>query len=198
MVIGITGCPGSGKTLLSCVIGEQGWVLINADDIGREVVENNPSILEELAEAFGDDIIDMDGNLDRHLVAQRAFSDSGKNKVLNNIIHPALIDRLKSRINELKAEKINAVVDCALIFEWEIENLFDMVVCVQAFESVRKKRIIKRNGRSSDEVYGIFSAQLPESIKVQRADIVITNNGSVDRLKAYGLMLSELPRYLIQ
>lgn len=197
MVIGVTGCPGSGKSILASVIAEQGWILVDADDLGREVVENDSSILSELVQAFGQDIIDSDSNLNRHLVARRAFADSEKNQVLNDIVHPALIDRLKSRINELQAEKAHVVVDCALIFEWEIESLFDVVVCVQAHEHIRRERIIKRDGRSSDEVDGIFSAQLPESEKVHRADIVLANNGSIDRIKAYGLMLSELSRYSV-
>lgn len=197
MVIGVTGCPGSGKSILASVIAEQGWILVDADDLGREVVENDSSILSELVQAFGQDIIDSDSNLNRHLVARRAFADSEKNQVLNDIVHPALIDRLKSRINELQAEKAHVVVDCALIFEWEIESLFDVVVCVQAHEHIRRERIIKRDGRSSDEVDGIFSAQLSESEKVHRADIVLANNGSIDRIKAYGLMLSELSRYSV-
>ena len=197
MVIGVTGCPGSGKSILASVIAEQGWILINADDIGREVVENDPLVLDELANAFGQDIINADGNLNRHLVARRAFADSEKNQVLNDIVHPALIDRLKSRIEKLQEEKAHAVVDCALIFEWGIESLFDVVVCVQAYEHIRKERIIKRDSRSSDEVEGIFSAQLSEGEKVERADIVLANNRSIDRIKAYGLMLSELPRYFV-
>ena len=197
MVIGVTGCPGSGKSIFACVIAEQGWILINADDIGREVVENDPFILGELANAFGRDIIDADGNLNRHLVARRAFADSENNRILNEIVHPPLIRRLKSRISELRAEKVDVVVDCALIFEWEIESLFDVVVCVKAHEHVRKERMMKRDGRSPDEVESIFSAQLPESEKVERADIVLVNNGSINRIKAYGLMLSELPRFFV-
>jgi len=196
MVIGVTGCPGSGKSVLAGVIEEHGWILVDADKIGREVVENDPSILGKLANAFGQDIIDDNGNLNRHLVALRAFADPRKNQVLNDIVHPALINRLKSRIDELKEEKVHVVVDCALIFEWGIESLFDVVVCAQAHEHIRKERMMKRDNRSSDEVDGMFSAQLPESEKVNRADIVLTNNGSIDRIKAYGLMLSELPQYL--
>ncbi len=75
MIIGITGCPGSGKSILAAVIAEQGWVLIDADNLGREVIENDSSILNELSEAFGKDIMDSDGKLNRHLVAKRAFSN---------------------------------------------------------------------------------------------------------------------------
>lgn len=195
MVIGITGCPGSGKTVLANVIAGQGWILVDADDIGREVVENEPKILEKLAEAFGQDIIDSEGRLNRHLVARRAFAKLEKTRILNDIVHPVLIDRVKSKINELKYEKKNVAVNCALIFEWGIESLFDIVICVQAQEHIRKERLIQRDGRSSEEIDGMFSAQLPEREKVSKADIVITNNSSIDKIKAYGLMLSELPRY---
>ena len=195
MIIGITGCPGSGKSILAAVIAEQGWVLIDADTIGREVVEHDSSILNELTKAFGKDILDSDGKLNRHLVAKRAFSNSENNQTLNEIVHPSLINRLKSRIAELRAEKNDVVVDCALIFEWGIERLFDVVVCVQAHEQIRKERIAKRNGRSSEDIEGIFSAQLPESEKVKKSDIVYANNSSIDKIRAYGLMLSELPRY---
>ncbi|HUT63858.1 MAG TPA: dephospho-CoA kinase, partial [Anaerolineae bacterium] len=62
-------------------------------------------------------------------------------------------------------------------------------------EHIRKERIAKRNGRSSEDISGIFSAQLPESEKVKKADIVFANNTSIDKIRAYGLMISELPRY---
>ena len=195
MIIGITGCPGSGKSILAGVMAEQEWVLVDADEIGHEVVEDDPVVLGKLTEAFGRDIIDADGKLERHVVAKRAFADKGKTRQLNDIVHPVLIDRIISRINELRSKKNDAVVDCALIFEWGIEDLFDIVVTVQSHEHLRKERLLKRDGRSSDEIEGMFSAQLPESEKVSRADIVFANNSSPDRIEAYGLMLSELPRY---
>ena len=195
MVIGVTGCTGSGKSVLAEVIAGQGWLLVDADDIGHKVVEDDPEVLNELADAFGRDILDADGKINRKFVARRAFVDPEKTQILNGIVHPALIDRLKFTINSLRSEEKNAVIDCALIFEWKIEDFFDMVVCVQAHKNLRKERIIKSDNRSPEEVEGIFSAQLPQDEKVKRADIVIANNSSIEKIKAYGLMLSELPRY---
>ena len=195
MIIGITGCPGSGKSILAGVMAEQEWVLIDVDEIGHVVVEDDPVVLNKLAEAFGRDIIDKNNKLKRHVVAERAFADKEKTRQLNEIVHPVLIDRLKSHINELRAEKTDAVVDCALLYEWGIDDLFDIVVTVQSHEQLRKERLLERDGRSPGEIEGIFSAQLPESEKVSRADIVFANNSSPDRIEAYGLMLSELPRY---
>ena len=112
MIIGITGCPGSGKSFLANIMTSQSWIMVDADGLGHDVVENNPDVLKELCEAFGEDIIDFDGKLKRHLVARRAFSDTEKNKKLNDIVHPVLIGRLKSRIHELRTEGKNTVVDC--------------------------------------------------------------------------------------
>ncbi|MFC1650608.1 dephospho-CoA kinase [Candidatus Latescibacterota bacterium] len=193
MVIGITGCPGSGKSALAAVLAEQGWTLIDADEIGREVVENDAAVLDNLVNAFGSDILDSGGKLNRHLVARRAFSTPENNKTLNDIVHPSLIDRLKSRVDELRAGKANVVVDCALIFEWGIDDVFDTVVCVQADEALRKERIMKRDGRTSRDVENLFSAQLPESEKVRRSDIVFANNFSPEKIREFGLKLSGLP-----
>lgn len=195
MVVGVTGCPGSGKSVLAGAIVAHGWLLVDADDIGREVVEGDIAVLDKLREAFGSDILDDEGRLKRRLVAQRAFPDLENIRKLNSIVHPKLVDRLKSRIEELRTEHDRIVVDCALIFEWRIENLFDVLICVQAHEQTRKERIMKRDDRSSEEVEGIFSAQLPEREKVSKADIVIGNNSSIEKIMSYGLMLSELPRY---
>ena len=195
MILGITGCPGSGKSMLTDVLVQREWILIDADELGREVVEFNPDVLDELKKSFGSDIINTEGRLDRRLLAARAFAKPEKTKLLNNIVHPRLIRRLKERIENERERNTNSVVDCALIFEWGIEKLFDMVVCVSADESLRKKRLMTRDTRSLPEIEDLFAAQLPECEKMRKADIVIKNNNSVEKLKMFGMLLADLPRY---
>jgi len=195
MIIGITGCPGSGKTVLAHSIAELDWVLVDADEIGREVVEDDHRVLEQLADVFGNDILRGNGTLDRRCLARKAFGVHSMTEELNRIVHPSLIERIRSRILELRDQGSDAVVDCSLIFEWGIESLFDVVVAVQARESIRKERLQYRDDRNPEEIEGMFAAQFAESEKVQRADIVFSNNGDIDRIKAFGQMLSELPRY---
>ncbi|MFC1692129.1 dephospho-CoA kinase [Candidatus Latescibacterota bacterium] len=194
MILGITGCPGSGKSLLASEIEKHGWVLIDADEIGREVVESSSDILKNLADAFGSDIVDSDGKLDRRLLAKRVFGNIENTNKLNKIVHPPLIKRLKSSIKEVISENRNGVIDCALIFEWDIEDIFDFVICAAADERLRKKRLMERDGRSSEEVENLFSAQLLESEKMRKADIVLKNNDSIERMKIFSKMLAELPR----
>ena len=194
MVLGITGCPGSGKSVLAGILAEKGWILVDADEIGREVVEHNPDVLVELANVFGSDIINKDGRLDRRLLARRTFSQPEKTQILNNIVHPQLIECIKKRISYVRTGNDNGIVDCALIFEWGIEKFLDIVVCVSADEHFRKKNLKERDGRSSAEIEGLFSAQLPECEKIRKADIVITNNDSIEKMILYSEMLAELPR----
>ncbi len=195
MILGITGCPGSGKSMLTDILVQREWILIDADELGREVVEFNPDVLDELKKSFGSDIINTEGRLDRRLLAVRAFAKPEKTKLLNNIVHPRLIRLLKERIENERERNTNSVVDCALIFEWGIEKLFDMVVCVSADESLRKKRLMDRDTRSLSEIEDLFAAQLPECEKMRKADIVIRNNNSVEKLKMFGMFLTGLPRY---
>ncbi|MFA6470629.1 MAG: dephospho-CoA kinase [Candidatus Latescibacterota bacterium] len=195
MILGITGCPGSGKSVVSKVVASKGWKLIDADLIGREVVEQDEAILKELTHTFGADIIGQDGKLDRRLLARRAFVDVENTRKLNYVVHPVLLEKIKKIIRAERIAGAHAVVDCALIYEWGIEGLFDRVVCIRAREDIRKMRLINRDGRSDEEVERIFAAQFPEELKVQKADIVFTNNETVENMIIYGLMLAELPEF---
>jgi dephospho-CoA kinase len=196
MIIGITGCPGSGKSVLAKVIASRGWMLIDADLVGREVVEKDEDMLRVLALIFGRDILGEDGKLDRRLLARKAFASQENTLKLNEVVHPVLIKRITGKIREARNSGKHAVVDCALIYEWGLERLFDLVVCVRADESMRKKRLIERDCRSEEDVEKMFSAQLPETVKVQKADIVISNNARPENMEIFGLMLSDLPGYL--
>ncbi len=195
MIIGITGCPGSGKTVLARAIADHGWELVDVDDLGRAVVENDPAVLAELAAVFGGDIIRPDGALDRRLVAAQAFASREATDRLNLIVHPRLVARLEERIRELRRDEADAVVDCALIFEWDIGDRFDLVVTVAAAAEFRHRRLIERDGRSAVDAGNLAAAQLPQDEKVRRADIVVNNNGATDRLRRIGALLAETPRF---
>ncbi len=193
MILGLTGCPGSGKSLVAAVLADKGWILIDADRIGREVVTDDPSVLGELVEAFGGDVLDAEGRLDRRLVARRAFASPMGTERLNRAVQPALINRLAETVWMNRSRGMNGVVDCALIFEWGIEAFFDMVICITAQAGERKRRLKTRDGRSDEEIDRLFSAQFPESEKARRADIVFANDGPRERLAAFGCVIAGFP-----
>jgi len=192
MIIGITGCPGSGKTLLSRALGGRGWNLLDADDMGREVVDTDIRIRRQLADAFGQDILDTDGMLNRRLTAQRAFRSPESLLVLNGIVHPPLVEMLSRRAHEYQVKHMDSVVDCALIFEWEIAKIFDLIVCVAAQDKTRMRRIIERDGRTESEVIDMFDRQLTQDEKISRSDIIFRNDQGKDRIKNYAKMFDGL------
>lgn len=193
MIVGITGCPGAGKTVLSKAVATHGWVLVDADDMGRDVVDTDQDVRDRLADAFGADVIGSDGKLVRPLVAKRAFADAAGTETLNSIVHPALVSRLKSRIETIRTQNKHGVIDCSLIFEWGIEDDLDLVICVHADPETRKKRIMDRDGRSSEEIDGMFRAQLPEDEKIRRAHIAFANDRVPESLSAFGAVVAGLP-----
>ena len=192
MILGITGCPGSGKTMLSRALAECGWKLLDADDMGREVVDTDIHIRHRLAEAFGEDILDSDGALNRRLTAQRAFRSPESLLVLNDIVHPPLIEMLSDRVRVHRAKHFNTVVDSALIFEWEIAEIFDLIVCVAAYDTTRMRRIIERDGRTENEVMDMFNRQLPQEEKISRSDIIFRNDKDEGRIITYAKMFDGL------
>jgi dephospho-CoA kinase len=192
MILGITGCPGSGKSLLAGVIAGQGWVLVDVDRMAHEFIEHNIKVKNKLIASFGKDIIGNDGLIKRRVLAQRAFQHEDKTMALNHIVHPPLIRNLTTYLKQLKLEKKNVVVDCALIFEWNISSIFDIIVCVVTNEKIRMKRLQKRDGRTAKEIKNINRAQLSERDKSLRADIVLMNMTSKEKIQLYGCMLSRL------
>ena len=193
MLLGITGCPGSGKSVLAKSIADSGWELIDVDSLARDVVDNEKGIRERLAEVFGEDILLSDGSLDRRLLAKRAFAKPETTERLNSIVHPPLINKLISSIAAHDKDGKNCVVDCALIFEWGIETLFGIIICVYADKNVRKQRLMERDGRSEKDIEDLFSAQIPEIDKIKRSNVAVANNNSVLVLKTMGELIAELP-----
>lgn len=192
MILGITGCPGSGKSLLAEVIAGQGWVLVDVDRMAHEIIEQNIRVKNKLIASFGKDIIGSDGHIKRRVLAHRAFQHQDKTMDLNHIVHPPLIRNLTTYLKQLKLEKKNVVVDCALIFEWNISSIFDIIVSVVSDEKIRMKRLQKRDGRTAKEIKSINRAQLSERDKSLRADIILMNMASKEKIQLYGCMLSGL------
>ena len=181
-VIGITGSLGSGKSVFIEAVQERDIVLIDADRLGHEVVDSSPDIRKKLASAFGQDVLDSKGKLKRRLVRERAFADKDMLQKLNEAVHPPLIRLLRERVSQqkLNPDKKTVIVDCALIFEWGVEDLFDSIITVWADREVRLNRFILRDNMNPVVFEGIENAQLPQEEKIRRADIAVENNNDTE------------------
>ena len=182
MIVGVTGGMGAGKSTVCDVFLEQGALVIEADVVGHVVVRD-PVVVGQLAEAFGPDIVDENGELIRREVARRAFVSEAGLERLNAIVWPPLIEQIKTRAEAALKEESHrpVVIDAALLVEWgNPKGLCDVLVVVTAPLPVRRERTMERLGISAEEADARMASQKSVEEKVKVADYVIENGASLE------------------
>ena len=187
MVIGITGRIGSGKSEVARIFQKNGFTLIDVDQMGYNLLENE-KIKRKIKEMFGNSPF-KDVKIDKKGLGEIVFKDKDILYLFNLIVHPPLIRELVTIVEEQR-NIARLVVDCALIFEWGIEKLFDYVVLVKCNEEKIIERMVKV-GRTEEETKTILSVQLPDKEKLKKADFVIDNNGRLSELKKKTMQILE-------
>jgi len=186
LLIGVTGGIASGKTEVAKVFQKLGAKILSGDEIGKDVVNKNPQLLNKLVRTFGDEILDSKKRLRRKKLAEIAFSSASLTKKLNRIVHPYLLKDLEEKIQSLKKKgrRKPVVIDAALIVEWGLQRELDFAVFVDCSRQKRVKRLIEQKGYSRKEAEQRIKAQYPESKKRKHADFIIKNEGSLRELRA--------------
>lgn len=182
--IGLTGNIASGKSTVARYWAERGAPIIDADVLARRAVEPGSPGLRRVVEAFGPEVLTEDGAMDRAAVRRIVFRDPAARARLEAIIHPEvgrLRDEEEARLQEA-GERI-VVHDIPLLFEVGIEDRFDAVVLVDAPEHQRLERLVRDRGLDEAEARRMIEAQMPAEAKRARADYVIDNDGSLERLE---------------
>jgi dephospho-CoA kinase len=181
MRIGLTGGIGSGASLVARRLGELGAVIISADEVGHGILAL-PGVKHDLISAFGEDILDSSGDVNRMRLGKLVFSDDHARESLNRIIQPALLDRVKRLVNEAEAKGRMAVLDAALIYEWGEQEFFHRIIVVNASLETRLSRIASRDNLTRDQALARIEAQILLEKKVELADFVIENEGGLEEL----------------
>ncbi len=184
LVIGLTGGIASGKSTVAAMFRELGAPIVDADELAREVVEPGMPALAEIAERFGEDMLDADGRLDRKRMGQRVFSDASARAALNAITHPRIAEASRARLGELRAagQKV-ALYEAALLVENQIHRGLDGTIVVAAPEEVQIDRVCRRDQIDPEAARARLSAQLPLAAKIAAADWVVDNGGSVEETR---------------
>jgi len=175
VVVGLTGPIGAGKTTVADLLSAKGVPVIDADALGREVWETSDQLRAALAVAFGPAILARDGSIDPRALAREAFASEKTTARLNEIVHPFLWARIKAEIAAHRNAPL-VVVDAALIVEWRRSLPVDVVVVVDAPESIRKER--SRHKYEEKDFRARQARQLDDAAKRAAADIVLDNSGS--------------------
>ncbi len=185
-VVALTGGIGSGKSQVARLFAEWGAEVIDADDLARAVVAPGSPGLAKTVEAFGAEILNADGSLDRLKLGSLVFSDASRRKRLEEILHPLIREMWLSRLKNLQETSAASVfVYCVpLFFEAKLHYPeIGRVIHVAAPEDVRIARVTARDGCTVESVKARMTAQLSDEEKNARADFVIVNDSSLDELR---------------
>ena len=185
VVIGLTGGIASGKSTVSQMFRELSIPVIDADIIAREVVEQGKEAYKEIVEVFGEDVLQVDGELDRQRLGSIVFHNEEKRLQLNKIVHPAVRKEMNAQKDMYIKEGVQAVVlDIPLLFEGKLTALVDRIVVVAVSPSMQLERLMKRNGFTEEDAKARIDSQMPLAEKVTLANKVIYNDGTIAETKA--------------
>ena len=181
--VGLTGGIGSGKSTVSRLLASYGAVVLDADQMGRDVVEVGTPGLAAVVEAFGPDVLREDGSLDRALLGRRVFGDPEQLARLNAVVHPLVAQRHATLLAEAEGSGADVVVhDIALLVENGLAGRYDDVVVVAASPQTQLDRLVRQRGMSEDDARARIAAQAPLEAKLAVATHVISNDGTLEEL----------------
>jgi dephospho-CoA kinase len=187
---GLTGGIATGKSLVSGMFRELGVHTIDADEIAHELLEPGEKVYEEVVRRFGQGILDPDRTINRTRLAELAF-DAKHPRIyeLNSIVHPGVIERYQQWMEDIGRREPDAIamLEAALLLEAGLRRRFDRVIVVSATPQQRIERWEKRLHLDSEaarrEVTRRMMAQAPDEAKIQAADYVIDNSGSLEETR---------------
>jgi dephospho-CoA kinase len=192
--VGLTGGIGAGKSEVSQRLARYGALVIDADQIAREVVEPGTPGLAQVVGLFGTGVLAPDGTLDRQRLGEIVFRDGELRAKLNAIIHPLVGARIRELEQGADADAI-LIEDVPLIAENDLAGFYDLVVVVDVPPKLQEERLIRDRGMTPDQVAARMAAQASREQRLAIAGIVVDNSGSLAELdREVGELWAELSR----
>ena len=178
LTIGLTGGIGSGKSEASGILRKLGALVIDADIVGHETYRNGQPAWDEIVEAFGDEVIGSDGEIDRRELGKIVFDDPGSLKRLTDIVWPKIREGLKDRMAGERdgGDTEVLVVEAAVLFEAGWENLFDEIWVVTAPEKGVLERLERQRNQKPEQTRARVRAQMTNEEREKRADVMVRND----------------------
>lgn len=192
-LVALTGGIGSGKTTVAAMLARRGAVVIDADQIGRDIVRPGGPAYQPVVDRFGSGVVGPDGRLDRPALAARVFADPDELAALNKLTHPLIGQGIRARAAEHDGTDDVVVVDAALLVPDIIDvRQTDGVVVVDVPEAVAVARLVEQRGFSEADARARISSQIDRDERLRLASYVLDNSGDraaleqeVDRLWAW-------------
>ena len=194
MIIGLTGGIGSGKTAVSDTFESLGIDIVDADVSSRRVVEKGQQALDDIQAHFGDGILDSQNNLDRAKLREIIFNNSEERVWVEKLLHPKIAEHIKDQLESSNSPY--CILVSPLLLETEQKSYCSFVLVVDVPEESQIARTAKRDGVSEEQVKNIISAQIDRKKRLEQADEIIINDGSMEDLKEKVMVLHT--KYLSQ
>jgi len=186
LIIGLTGGIGSGKTTVSDMFSKIGIPIIDTDVISRDLI-NNTSVLKKIVEAFGDDVIDSNGTINRKKLSKIVFTHPTKKKQLEKILHPEIRIEVNKKIQDYSSSEKQStyiIIVIPLLLETGYLDIIDRILTVISDEDVRIKRVKQRDNRETSEIQSIIKNQVTDEQRLAKTDDIIKNNNDINDLES--------------
>jgi len=181
-VLGLTGGVGMGKSTAARLLKKVGLPVVDSDDLAREAVHPGTEGLAEIADEFGEGFLKADGSLNRDKMASKVFQDEAARKRLEAIIHPRVRTVWEKQIDQWREQKRPVgVVVIPLLFEVDLQDSFDAVLCVACTANTQRARLRERNWNDA-QITARIAAQMDIAQKMDLADHVLWNEGAPELL----------------
>lgn len=179
--VGLTGGIGTGKSTVDELFRKKGAYIIDFDALAHAAEDPGSTAWKEIVAYFGREILNDDGTINRERLGNIVFRDSEKLQKLNSIVHPAVFDKWKRRVEAIRLERDDAIIisDIPLLIEVSWYEYVDIVILVYISPEEQIKRIMKRNGYTRIEATDRLNSQMPIDEKVPYANFIIHNEGSM-------------------
>jgi len=180
-VVGLTGQSGSGKTSVCDVFSKNGFSVINADMIAREVTQKGTECLKSISDVFPECINPDTYELDRSKMGEIVFNDRDLLKLFNSLIYPYITTKILAEIRKCSASGAKYILlDAPTLFESRTDDFCNYIVSVIADEDIRFERISERDKISDEIIRSRFNSQNCDNYYISRSDVVIKNNSSFE------------------
>ena len=181
MIIGLTGGIGSGKSIVGKYFNELGIDTIDADDVAKNILDDNTKAKQLFLECFGDEFLDQDNKINRDLLRTKIFIDIEKKNKLESIIHPIVLEEITEFIS--KSDSIYSIIIVPLIFETNSQDFYDKIIVIYWNEDLQIERSSQRDDKSEQDIINIMKNQASREERNSIADDIILNDSTLENLK---------------